>query len=112
MIDYTLILSKNYAGKQWSLDGNSYSGLTWLDSSPKPTQEELDCAWETVQDQSKKDICKAQAKALLAQSDWSVLSDVNLSNSAEFVAYRAVLRGLVINPEVNPTFPIEPQAAW
>jgi hypothetical protein len=49
MIDYTLILAKNYFGKQWSLNGNSYDGLDWLDSSPKPTQAELDALWESTQ---------------------------------------------------------------
>jgi hypothetical protein len=49
MSDYALILSINYFGKQWSLDGNSYSGLTWLDESPKPTQAELDALWESTQ---------------------------------------------------------------
>jgi hypothetical protein len=42
MIDYTAILSLNYAGAQWSLNGDSYDGLDWLDSTPKPTQAELD----------------------------------------------------------------------
>ena len=49
MINYTLILSVNYVGKQWSLDGNSYDGLTWLDASQKPTQSELDTLWESTQ---------------------------------------------------------------
>ena len=45
MIDYTAILSANYPGAQWTLDGDEYSGLTWLDSTPKPTQDELDALW-------------------------------------------------------------------
>jgi hypothetical protein len=49
MIDYAKILSTNYFGKQWSLSGNSYDGLTWLDSSSKPTQAELDALWESTQ---------------------------------------------------------------
>ena len=48
MIDYTLILTANYVGKQWALDGETYEGLTWLDSTPKPTQAELDAQWPTV----------------------------------------------------------------
>jgi hypothetical protein len=51
MLDYSLILSVNYPGKQWSLDGESYDGLTWLDESPKPTQAELDALWESTQTQ-------------------------------------------------------------
>jgi hypothetical protein len=48
MIDYTKILNANYVGKQWTLDGDSYDGLTWLDSTKKPTQAELDAQWPTV----------------------------------------------------------------
>ena len=48
MIDYTQILSVNYIGKQWSLDGDSYDGLTWLSDTPKPTQAELDALWEST----------------------------------------------------------------
>jgi len=48
MIDYTAILSANYAGSQWTLNGDSYDGLTWLDSTPKPTQAALDAQWPTV----------------------------------------------------------------
>ena len=48
MLDYALILSIHYAGKQWTLNGDSYGGLTWLDSSPKPTQNELDALWEST----------------------------------------------------------------
>ena len=49
MIDYTQILTTNYAGKQWTLNGDYYDGLDWLDSSPKPTQAELDALWESTQ---------------------------------------------------------------
>ena len=42
MINYHLILGTLYSDKQWSMSGENYSGLDWLDSSPKPTKEELD----------------------------------------------------------------------
>jgi hypothetical protein len=45
MIDYTAILTANYPGAQWTLDGDTYDGLKWLDSTPKPTQAELDALW-------------------------------------------------------------------
>ena len=50
MIDYSLILSVNYAGKDWCLIGFDYSGLVWTDSTPKPTQEELDALWIPTQE--------------------------------------------------------------
>ena len=48
MINYATILTVNYSGAQWSLNGDDYAGLDWLDSAPKPTQAELDAAWPTV----------------------------------------------------------------
>jgi hypothetical protein len=48
MINYSLILTTNYADQQWNLIGNTYDGLEWLDTTPKPTQAELDAQWLTV----------------------------------------------------------------
>jgi len=60
MIDYAKILTKKYVGKQWSLSGNSYDNLEWLDSSPKPTQAELDSLWGETQAQ-----IQAEAQAII-----------------------------------------------
>jgi hypothetical protein len=49
MIDYALILTRKYEGSEWTLDGDDYSGLTWISDSPKPTKATLDNLWETVQ---------------------------------------------------------------
>jgi hypothetical protein len=48
-VDYTTVLRVNYPGAQWTLDGDTYDGLTWLDDTPQPTQTELDAAWPQVQ---------------------------------------------------------------
>jgi hypothetical protein len=48
MIDYPAILSANYVGAVWSMNGNNYDGLVWLDETPKPTQAELDAQWPQV----------------------------------------------------------------
>jgi hypothetical protein len=112
MPDYVQILSTNYAGTQWSMSGDSYDGLDWLDSSPKPTQAELDALWQPTQDAVAKANCKSQAKTFLAASDWSVLPDVQITNKAAFENYRAILRGYVFSPVVNPTWPSEPTPIW
>jgi len=49
MIDYTAILSRHYSGCQWTLNGDAYEGLEWLDTTQKPSQEELDALWPSVQ---------------------------------------------------------------
>ena len=71
MIDYSLILTVNYPTAQWTLEGNSYNGFTWLSNTPKPTQAELDALWESTQatiaakEQAAKDV-KDSALAKLA----------------------------------------------
>jgi len=112
MIDYSLILTINYVGQKWSCTGNSYDGLTWYSDTPKPTQAELDALWQPTQDAVAKDACKTKAKTLLSATDWSALPDVGLKNSADFVTYRGILRGLVISPVTNPDFPVEPTPVW
>ena len=46
--DYAAVLTANYPGAQWTLNGDTYDGLTWLDDTPKPSQKELDDAWSQV----------------------------------------------------------------
>jgi len=48
MINYATILTVNYPGKQWTMNGDNYDGLVWLDETPQPTQTELDAQWPAV----------------------------------------------------------------
>ena len=48
-MDISLILTEQYAGSEWTLNGDNYSGLTWLSDTPKPTLEELEGHWQQVQ---------------------------------------------------------------
>jgi hypothetical protein len=48
-MDISLILQTNYRGKLWSLIGDDYEGLDWIDESPKPTQAKLESEWAEVQ---------------------------------------------------------------
>jgi hypothetical protein len=51
-MDISLILSKNYNGSIWTLNGDDYSGLTWLSETPKPTEKELQAQWADVEYQA------------------------------------------------------------
>ena len=62
MTDYAAVLTANYPGSEWTLDGDTYDGLTWLGDTPKPTQAELDAAWPAVQ-QAKADAVAAEEAA-------------------------------------------------
>ena len=48
-MDIPAILTHTRPGAQWSLNGDQYTGLDWLDDSPKPTEQELVDAWPEVQ---------------------------------------------------------------
>ena len=54
-MNIALILTKNYAGSLWTLEGDDYSGLEWLDDSPKPTEAELLSQWADVKYQREYD---------------------------------------------------------
>jgi len=48
-MDITTILSSKYAGAEWTLDGDDYTGLTWHSGTAKPTKKALEALWPTVQ---------------------------------------------------------------
>ena len=106
VIDYLTILILNYSGTQWSLgDPFQYDTLDWLDSTPKPTQEELDALWIPTQEADSKAANKATASSLLASTDWTTIADVAsptnnpyLGNQADFIAYRNVIRAIAVYP--------------
>jgi hypothetical protein len=47
--DYAAVLTAIRPGARWTLNGDDYAGLTWLDDSPVPTKTECDASWPTVQ---------------------------------------------------------------
>jgi hypothetical protein len=48
MTDYAAVLTANYAGSQWAINGNDYATLQWFSDTTKPTQAELDAQWPQV----------------------------------------------------------------
>jgi len=70
VINYATILVRRY-NAEWTLNGDTYEGLTWLSDTPKPTKKELDDLWQEVQSdiaaevQAKAD-SRAAAQAKLA----------------------------------------------
>jgi hypothetical protein len=47
-MDITEILSRRYAGTQWTLNGDDYEGLTWLSEGSAPTKKQLEALWPEV----------------------------------------------------------------
>jgi hypothetical protein len=49
MTDYALVMTRRYAGRQWTLNGNEYNQLVMLDDGETPSKTSLDAAWPAVQ---------------------------------------------------------------
>lgn len=55
---------------------------------------------------------KAYAKKLLEETDYAVLSDVNLKNKNDFVFFRNLIRILYFEPRLTAWWPEKPKAVW
>jgi hypothetical protein len=62
MTDYAAVLEAIRPDAEWALDGDDYSGLTWLDDSPKPTKKTLDDAWPMVQFERERAVVEVQRR--------------------------------------------------
>jgi hypothetical protein len=87
-----------------------YNSLQWLGewNPVKPT-------WAKVQEELNKILLqdvKDATRVKLAKTDWAVLPDVGISNTAEFEAYREILREIIKNPVLEPEYPTEPNPVW
>jgi hypothetical protein len=48
-MDIAMILSRRYAGTEWTLNGDDYAGLTWLSEGTPSTEKQLEALWPEVQ---------------------------------------------------------------
>lgn len=48
-MDISAILSRKFEGAEWTLNGDDYTGLTWLSEGEPPTEAQLQKLWPTVQ---------------------------------------------------------------
>jgi hypothetical protein len=83
-MDITAILSIKYQGSEWTLNGDNYSGLTWLSNTPKPTEKQLLDLWPEVQVEL---LAKAQAKIDAKASAIAKLEALGLTADEVEVAF-------------------------
>lgn len=48
-MDIATVLTRKYPGALWNLNGDDYTGLTWLSEGEPPTEAQLKKLWPTVQ---------------------------------------------------------------
>lgn len=94
--DLTHALVALRPGAQWSLNGDSYAGLNWMDASPAPTEEELRVKIEELDAAEPMRLLRIERDKRLAESDWVVIRSVStgVALSKEWSKYLQDLRDL------------------
>jgi len=77
----------------WTLNGNDYSGLTWLDKTQtKPSEDELNTKLSELKTAEPLRLLRIERNKRLAECDWMANSDVTMSSA--WKTYRQSLRDL------------------
>ena len=80
---------------QWTLAGDSYTNLQWLDKTQtKPTEDEINAKIAELQAAEPIRLLREERNRRLAECDWTQYRDVSLSNDADWKTYRQELRDL------------------
>jgi hypothetical protein len=105
-MDITTILTRKFAGTEWTLDGDDYAGLTWLSDSPKPTKKTLESLWPTVQyEVAYEQVEQARQSAYQASAD-PLFFQYQRGTATEQEWLDAVQAGKDAHP-----YPVDPSAA-
>lgn len=105
MTDYALVLTREYADREWSLNGNDYASLVIHDGGTKPTKKALDDLWPKVQSDVAWDAVRLERDRRLAACDWTQVADAPV-DAATWAAYRQELR------DIPQTFDDPDQVVW
>lgn len=65
-----------------------------------------------LSDEEKLIAIERRAKAMLFNTDWTQMPDINLANLDEWNAFRQAVRVIATNPTLDAVFPTKPQAIW
>ena len=107
-------------GAEWNCIGETYSGITWLDSSQtKPTESEVNAEITKLTNAEPIALLRVERNKRLTACDWTQSRDLTLSNDADWKTYRQALRDLPASasPKLDAdgnldmssvTFPTEP----
>jgi len=94
-------------GAEWSLNGNDYSGLTWLDSDQQPTKTEVADKIVELDAVEPMRLLRIERNKKIAETDWRVLPDQ--PSSDDWVNYRQALRDLPASasPKLNSNYELD-----
>ena len=91
--DIPLALQALKPGAQWTLRGDEYSGLEWLDDKQtKPTEIEVNSKIAELDSAEAMKLLREERDKRIAKTDWRASSDLSLASA--WSTYRQALRDL------------------
>ena len=106
--DIGLALLSLRPGAEWVLEGEDYSGLTWLDSSQtKPTETEVNSKISELDNAEPMRLLRIERNKKIALTDWRVLPDQTPTD--DWINYRQALRDLPASatPKLNSGYDLD-----
>ena len=80
-------------GAEWTLRGNDYSGLTWLDTKQtQPTETEVNSKISELDNAEAMRLLRIERDVRIAKTDWRASSDLTLADA--WKTYRQALRDI------------------
>ena len=80
-------------GAQWTLNGEDYTGLTWLDTKQtQPTETEVNSKISELDNAEPMRLLREERDKRIAKTDWRASSDLTLADA--WKTYRQALRDL------------------
>ena len=88
---------------EWTLRGDTYAGLEWLDETQTmPTEDEINAKIAELEAAEPTRQVRVIRDRLLAESDWTQSRDVVLLNDTTWKQYRQDLRDLPASASFTP----------
>ena len=95
-------LSQLKPGAEWSVSGNTYEGINWLDKTQtKPTEDEVNKKIDELKAAEPMNLLREERDRLITLTDWRASSDLTMSD--EWKTYSQSLRDLPAssNPKLD-----------
>ena len=95
-------------GAEWTLRGEDYSGLEWLDSKQtKPTETEVNSKIAELDSAEAMKLLRIERDRRIAKTDWRAGSDLTLASA--WSTYRQALRDLPASatPKLNSNYELD-----
>ena len=105
--DITHALTALKPGAQWTLNGEDYTGLNWLDSEQQPTKQEIFDKIAELDAAEPMRLLRIERYKKIALTDWKVLPDQTPSD--DWINYRQALRDLPasVTPKLNSLYELD-----